>query len=459
MTSYFTDSSKYADSYSRMTAQEIAALAGAYPIEQQLAQLGAQGEYLVYETEYFKTIGDLYQSRYLDGIKAMFIVQTAVELLPLLDEEAYEMAEMIYEAIHAVPRDTDEPVGQNDQELADKDEDIAEFVFNNYLQHYLPGPLDQIYVAAHCTPELKNEVRELIDSIVAYYSEMISGVTWLSESARIATQEKLSNMVIRCVYPDQFVDYSGLDFKGCRNNEGGTLPQAVAAINRFHLQRSLEKAGQKVDRGFWDMSEEYKSTTVCNAFYMPSENSTNILAGIVTDEMYATDMTIEEKLAGLGMIIGHEITHAFDTTGYKFDKDGKLNPWWSTADVEAFDLRASSLIKYYNSITPYPGALMYMGDQVSGEAIADMGAVKCILGIAQTIPDFDYDLFFRSYAKLWRTCWDLEVEKARAKSDPHPLNFLRTNVTLMQFDEFNQTYDIQPGDGMYMDPAQRISVW
>jgi putative endopeptidase len=81
-----------------------------------------------------------------------------------------------------------------------------------------------------------------------------------------------------------------------------------------------------------------------------------------------------------------------------------------------------------------------------------------MLAIAEGIPDFDYDKFFRSYSKMWRTCRSLAKEKERAK-DEHPLEFLRTNVTLMQFDEFIKTYDIQPGDGMYMDPAQRLSVW
>ena len=461
MTAYFEATKSYPGSYRRMSKEEVAALVGQYPLAQQLAQFGSkeQNEYLVYETSYFKGLNKLYQNKYLDEMKAMCLVQTAVELLPLLDEEAYDMAEKIHKAITAVPRtaDEDEPIEQPDQELADK-ADAAEFVFKNYLGYYLPGPMDQIYVAAYCTPALKAEVRGLIDDILEYYGEMIDKATWLSESARTATKEKLDNMVIRCVYPDQFVDYTGLDFKGCRNNEGGTLPQAVAAINRFHLQRSLDKAGKNVNRGYWDMSEEYKTTTWCNAFHMPSDNSINIPAGIVTEAMFGADMSIEEKLAGLGTIIGHEITHAFDTTGYKFDKNGKMNPWWSKEDVEAFDLRASSLINYYTALRPYPGALLYDGIGVSGEAIADMGGMKCMLAIAKTIPDFDYDKFFRTYAKLWRTCWDFEMEKIRAK-DVHPLNFLRTNVTVMQFDEFNQTYDIQPGDGMYMDPAQRISVW
>ena len=127
--------------------------------------------------------------------------------------------------------------------------------------------------------------------------------------------------------------------------------------------------------------------------------------------------------------------------------------------MEAFDYRASNLIKYYNGITPYPNAFMfYNGKNVSGEAIADMGAVKCMLSIAKTQPDFDYELFFRSYAELWRTRQDLAVEKAFI-DDVHPLAFLRTNVTLMQFEEFATTFGIQPGDGMYLEPGKQINVW
>ena len=208
------------------------------------------------------------------------------------------------------------------------------------------------------------------------------------------------------------------------------------------------------------MSEQYKSTTACNAFYMPSENSINILAGYLTEAMYTPDMPYEKLLATVGTCIGHEISHAFDTSGYQFDKNGHHNPWWSLKDVEAFDFRASNLIKYYNGITPYPDAfLFYNGKNVSGEVIADMGGVKCMLKLAQSKPDFDYDLFFRSYAELWRTSTDLASVKFLVQNDEHPLGFLRTNVTLMQFDEFQKTYDLQPEDGMYLAPENRINVW
>ena len=452
----------YENSAKMLSLDELTKLAGNYPVARQFEAYGVapQEQYRVYEQSYIKLLNRLYQPRYLEEIKAMLTVQTVLELMPLLDEDTFKFA---YELFHNVRLTSEEeegdPTESNSDTTGDTREDIAEFVFDNYLQNYLPGPMDQIYVAAYCTPELKNNIRSLIDEIIDYYREMIMSVDWLSENARKATVEKLDYMVIRCVYPDAFVDYSGLNFKGCRNNEGGTLPQAIAAINLFHQKRELQKIGQKVERTEWDMSAPYKSTSVCQAFYMPSENSINILAGFLTGEIYTSDMAYEELLAMVGVCIGHEITHAFDTGGYKFNKYGHLEPWWSIDDVEAFDLRASDLIKYYNTITPYPNAfVIYNGKNVSGEAIADMGAVKCMLNIAKAKPDFDYDLFFRTYAKFWRCQNELAVEKALV-DDEHPLGFLRTNVTLAQFEEFQKTYDIQPGDGMYVAPENRINVW
>lgn len=453
----------YKNSGEKYTLAELSALAGNYPIAQQLELSGIQPQdtYLVFEPNYLRNLGKLYQPSYLEEIKAMLMVHTVCELLPLLDEAAYDKAAEIFGSITALDEHEDgDTVEHGDKELADKRQDAAEFVFDNYLAYYLPGPMDQIYVAAYCTPQLKNDIRTLIDDVIGYYREMILTVDWLSENARNATVEKLDNMLIRCVYPDSFVDYTGLTFKGCRNNEGGTLPEAVVAIKNFHRQRNLAKVGQTVDRYEWDMSNPDLSTTVCNAYYMPTENSMNILAGFVTEVMYTPDMPYEKLLAIVGTTIGHEITHAFDTQGYRFDKEGNLNPWWSLADVEAFDLRANKLIKYYDRLTAYPNAFMfYSGSKVSGEVIADMGGVKCMLNIAKAQPDFDYELFFKSYAELWAVVRSLEEEKMLVDSDPHPLAYLRTNVTLMQFDEFCQTFDIQPGDGMYMEPAKRINVW
>ena len=192
---------------------------------------------------------------------------------------------------------------------------------------------------------------------------------------------------------------------------------------------------------------------------MPTENSINILAGYVAGGgTFSADAPLERNMAIIGYVIGHEITHGFDTSGYEYDKDGRYFNWWSYEDQEQFQIRADRLQKYYSGLTPIPGSVAYQGYLVVGEAIADMGGLKCVLIEAAKHPGFDYDLFFRSYAELYKEKQTYYMETVNA-SDVHPLNFLRVNVTLQQFDEFLNTYDIQPGDGMYLAPADRIRVW
>ena len=281
---------------------------------------------------------------------------------------------------------------------------------------------------------------------------MLYAEDWLSTQAREKAVEKLDNITVRALYPDSFNDYSALDLSGCDD-----LVSAVAAIKAFYMTQGTEKINTPVDRNAWDLKA--MPTTQANAAYISTDNSINIFAGIIAGGfLFDVDDSYEETLAKLGMIVGHEITHGFDTNGYQFDKDGYYQSWWTTEDIQSFQLRASRLEKFYSGIIPYPGATGYDGEHVRGEAIADMGGLKCMLGIAEDIPDFDYELFFRSYAQLWRTKNIYSVE-ASLSANEHPLNFLRTNTVLQQFDKFYETFDIKPGDGMYLAPEDRVAVW
>ena len=176
--------------------------------------------------------------------------------------------------------------------------------------------------------------------------------------------------------------------------------------------------------------------------------------------MYDPDAPIEQNYARLGTIVGHEVSHSFDTTGYAFDSEGLAYGWFTNEDEVALRQRSDKLASYYSKLMYLPRNNMpYTGTTVQGEAISDMGGVKCMLTLAEEIPDFDYDLFFRSFASMWARQTSYSVESNQAGQDEHPLGFFRTNVTLQQFDKFFETYGIGPGDGMYLAPEDRILVW
>lgn len=197
-------------------------------------------------------------------------------------------------------------------------------------------------------------------------------------------------LCVHAVYPEVLEDWSTLDFAG--PEDGGSLLEASRTINKYQRTLKASKIGTAADRTAWDQVE----MTACkvNGKYNPFQNDITITAGILGGEYYNEDMSYEQMLGGIGMIIGHEITHAFDNKGAKYDKNGRAANWWTDEDYAAFQSRAEKLVDYYDGFIPCEG-VQYSGQQVLREAIPDLGSMKCMLSIAAQKENFDYDAFFR----------------------------------------------------------------
>ena len=163
------------------------------------------------------------------------------------------------------------------------------------------------------------------------------------------------------------------------------------------------------------------------------------------------------NMGRIGAVVGHEITHGFDSMGCMYDKDGNLSNWWTAEDSAAFAERTKKVSDYFGSIQVLPGKNVD-GELVVTEAVADLGGVSCMLEIAKNIKDFDYDDFFTSFARIWRCQNSQQVEEILLQ-DSHPPGYLRTNVNVQQFSEFYDTFGIKEGDPMYLAPEKRLSVW
>ena len=159
------------------------------------------------------------------------------------------------------------------------------------------------------------------------------------------------------------------------------------------------------------------------------------------------------------MVIGHEVSHAFDTNGAQFDKTGNVAKWWTDEDYTKFQERADRLIKYFDGMTVTPEGAKYNGKLVHTEVIADMAGIKAMLGIAEGREGFDYGKFFRNFAKIWKLIQTRERTDMVLKTDVHALPYLRVNATLQQYEEFHKYYGVREGDGMYLAPADRVAVW
>lgn len=423
----------------KVTMEELAEMSPNYPIAEiiKAAGLGNSERINLNEPEWLSKINEVYTEENLEKIKSYILVHTLLDFGDVLDEETFRELMRISNEASGITG------SKADEELA-----------LSTVQIFLQTSLSKVYVSEYVSAEMRDDVTNIIKESISAYRTMLASEEWLSDETKEKALEKLDYITINAAYPDKWEDTDGL--KITPKEDGGSYFNALTEIARYRMELQKTKVNTKIDREAWatDMP-----LTIVNAFYNPTDNSINIIAGILGGSFYNSDMTEEEKLAGIGVVIGHEISHAFDTTGAQFDKDGNFASWWTDEDYNAFGERAQKLIDYYDTIVPFDGGENYPGSNVQGEAIADMAGVKCMLLLAEEEEDFDYDAFFRAYASLWKGIYSREYCEQSAYQDSHPMDYLRVNVTLMQQPEFYETYDIKEGDGMYMAEEDRIAVW
>ncbi len=465
--------------------EDLEDLAGNYPLMEILSTYNYDDskEYTVWEPDYVKAVGKLYTENNLQIMKDYFLVHTVINNMKFLSKDCYDAYENCFETEDENyanllmggsddSKDTEESTDSKKDSDSDSDnkdgdstdaktqeilsgEDLTEE--ETILFTTVTGSLKELnqemYVANYCTSEQKEYLENLLSDIVDSYKEILSEEDWISEKTRKKAIDKLEKMSFRVLYPDTMNDYEGLDLTGLN------LMQSVAAVKNYNLKKEAEKINEKVDKTDWDLSNDMMTTTTTNAYYMPSDNSATIMAGIVAaDNYFSLDASYEENLSHLGVIMGHEISHAFDSSGYMFDVNGDMKQWWTTKDVEAFQKKIDKVAKYFSTYTIYRDGDYIDGSKVEAEATADMGGMRCALNLASRKENFDYEKFFLSYAKTFATCQKFTTEIAMAK-DEHPVSYLRCNIVVQQFDEFYDTFDIKEGDGMYLAPEKRVAVW
>ena len=419
--------------------EELEALAGGFPILDMLREYGLKTgrSFMVTEPDYIAALPELYTEENVPLMRDWMTLKAAVAVEDSLDRETARQAEAISNSIMGVTGETSE----DDNALST-------------VQGLLSVPMDNLYIQAYCTEQQRQDMLDIIADTVAYYRQMLESVDWLGDETRAKAIEKLDNLRIRAVYPDELGDWSALDFAG--PEDGGSLLAASAAVQEFLITLLSDRIDTAVDKDKWD--QLILPTAQVNAQYNSQDNSINIYAGILNGNVYNEEMSYEQKLGAIGTVIGHEISHGFDTIGAQFDKDGAISNWWTDEDYAAFQARAAKLAAWYDGFIPFEGA-KYSGQQVQSEAIADMGGMKCMLAIAAQREDFDYDAFFRQYATVWRMQGLYPYLVTLIAKDTHPMRYMRINATLAQFDEFVDFYGVQPGDGMYIAPEDRVAVW
>lgn len=309
----------------------------------------------------------------------------------------------------------------------------------------------RLYVNKCFDKECKYEVKELCNEIIDNYRHRLNNVEWMTKETKEKAIEKLDNMNVKIGYPDCWGDYKDLNIRSFSDN--GTLVENIVNIYNFQTKRQFSKLGTPVNKSDWNMG----ACTV-NAYYNPLNNEIVFPAAILQYPFYDKNASKEKNLGGIGAVIGHELTHAFDNIGAQFDENGQLNNWWTENDYKEFTDRSKKVIDFYSNIEVEDGKYVN-GALTVGENISDLGGIACVIDIAEKSEDCNLKDLFENYAAIWREVSTKEIREYLLNNDPHSPKKVRVNGVLAQFEQFYRVYNIKPGDKMYVEPQNRVGIW
>lgn len=335
-------------------------------------------------------------------------------------------------------------------EKSRSDEETA----SRMVQALLPYEFGQIYMMDHCSPDAVRDVTAMIDKIRGVYRERLLKNDWLGEDTKKEAVGKLDALRV-------FVGGPAADDKPIiedmpdvvSEEDGGDLLSNIMHNAVLVQDQVHQLIGTDFDPDKWYAFQPQD----VNAAYIPANNSITIPAGILNPPFYSPDASYGANLGGIGVVIGHEISHAFDPNGSQYDKDGNMKNWWTAGDYAMFQQKAAAFAPYYSRYEVGEG-LYENGALVANEAIADCGGLSVATEIAGGDENTLRDLY-RSFAAIFASKMTPQLLLQSVQTDPHPIMQARVNGALSATDSFYEAYDVEDGDGMYVAPEQRVTLW
>lgn len=295
--------------------------------------------------------------------------------------------------------------------------------------------------------EAKADVTDMIQRMIKVYEERIQANNWLSETTKEKAIIKLRALVLKIGYPEKIekvYDLIQVDpTKSLYENE----KNIAQVVEKYNLAQLIKQ----VDRSVWLMPGNMN-----NACYDPQRNDITFPAGILQAPFYDLKQSRGTNYGGIGATIAHEISHAFDNNGAKFDEHGNMKNWWTEEDFEEFNKRTKAAIDIYDGLSYGPSKLN--GKQIVAENIADLGGLTCAIQ-ANKSENGDMKELFENYARSWAQKQRPEAIKTEIAVDVHAPQPTRVNIPSQCQDEFFETFDVKENDGMWLDPDQRVKIW
>ncbi|WP_269217222.1 M13 family metallopeptidase [Nocardioides sp. cx-173] len=427
--------------YNLMTAAELKELCPAFDWDAYVTNLGGSDETIaevcVRQPSYFAHLS------------------TVLDEVPLADWKAWLLAHVLRSA---APYLTDDFVETNfdfyGRTLSGTPELRARWKRGVALvEGALGEAVGKEYVARHFPPRSKELMDDLVANLLAAYRESIAALDWMTEETKQRAYEKLDTFRPKIGYPEKFRDYSALRISAT------DLLGNVAAASAFETDRQLAKIGSPVDPDEWFMLPQ-----TVNAYYNPGTNEICFPAGILQKPFFSPEAHPAENYGGIGAVIGHEIGHGFDDQGAQYDGAGNLNDWWTADDKAAFEVKSKALIAQYDGLEPrdLPGEKVN-GALTVGENIGDLGGLTIahkafVISQGGSASEDDRRRLFLNWAYVWRTKRREELARQYLTVDPHSPPEFRANIA-RNLEEFHEVFGTVAGDGMWLDPAERVRIW
>jgi len=327
----------------------------------------------------------------------------------------------------------------------------------NVVDNYLGEALGELYVKKYFPEDAKKRMLVLVNNLQKAYAIRIDKLEWMSPDTKQKAKEKLAAMTKKIGYPDKWRDYSTV--KIARNTYFENMVSAATAAYQFQLA----KLGKPVDRSEW-----YTTVPTVTAYNNPTANEIVFPAGILQAPYFDNNADDALNYGGIGMVIGHEITHTFDDQGAQYDKDGNLKNWWTKEDYAKFKSKIQQVINLYSTYTVL-GDLHINGAMTVGENTADIAGIAVAYDAFKMteqgkgnvkIDGFTPDQrFFISIAKIWRVKMKDEFLRLWINNNPHSPPNWRVNGPLMNTTPFYEAFNVKTGDKMFVPKEDRITIW
>ncbi|MBQ6883329.1 MAG: M13 family peptidase [Clostridia bacterium] len=425
--------SEYVKMYNPMKTSKVVSMLKPLNFRKLLKDLFGQApeNIIVTEPRYFKAFKEIFNEETFELYKHWAYVKGILGCCSFLTEELRELGGIYQRALSGIAAMSS----------------TEKFAYNLASSIY-SEPVGLYYGEKYFGEAAKADVVSIVREIIETYKDRIAKNEILEPQTKEKALLKLSKIGVKMGYPDKIeAIYEKLDFDTSKS-----LFEIVRGLREVRNLDNLSKLNEPTNRERWAMPGH-----MVNACYDPFANDITFPAAILQPPFYSINQTRSENLGGIGAVVGHEISHAFDSNGAKCDELGNLNNWWTKEDSKKFNKKVKDMIKQFDGIELPWGRVN--GKLTVSENIADNGGMAVTLEIMGKTPGANYEEYFFNWARVWCMKAKPEYLQLLLNVDVHGPNVLRANMAPRNFPEWYETFNVKKTDKMYIAPTKRIVIW